>query len=243
MKKSIICIIIILILGLAMWFYFDGKIKTLEAERDAAIELAISEALELNRSRGVKKEPPVKTKIIYIEKKTTKEASPTKPVSNTFTDNRDGKVYNYIEVEDKLWMADNLNFESEGSWCYEGNADNCKNWGRLYSWKAASEVCPDGWRLPNDKEWRELIWRFGGNEVAGRHLKAGGESNFKVLMAGYRDKKGSYGKVDSSSYFWSETEQDERYASFKGFYKEYANVGLYTYTKPDGFSVRCIKDK
>ena len=63
------------------------------------------------------------------------------------------------------------------------------------------------------------------------------------MMAGYRDKKGYYGKVDSSAYFWSSTDQDEHYASFKGMYKEYSNIGPYTYNKPDGFSVRCMKNK
>lgn len=245
MKRSIICIIIILILGFGLWYYFDGKLKQVEAERDAAIELAIEEAIENSRSRGVVKDPPVRTKIVYVEKEVPakeKAAPAPKKDPNVFTDERDGKQYKFIEVDGMTWMADNLNYESEESYCYEGNADNCKNWGRLYTWKAASEYCPDGWHLPNNEEWDKLIWAFGGNDVAGKALKVGGTSEFEAMMAGYRDKKNFYGKVDSSAYFWSATEQNSTYASFRGMYKQYSNIGPYTYTKGDAFSVRCVKD-
>ena len=244
MKRSIICIIIIILVALGLWYYFDGKIKQLETERDAAIELAIAEALENAKSRGVAKEPPVRTKIVYVEKEVpAKEPAKPKADPNVFVDSRDGKQYKFIDVNGTVWMADNLNFETEGSWCYEGNADNCKNWGRLYTWEAATEACPDGWHLPADEEWNQLIWHYGGNDLAGTALKEGGSSGFEAMMAGYRDKQGFYGKVDSSAYFWSATEQNDRYAHFKGMYKDYANIGPYTYTKPDGFSVRCVKNK
>jgi len=242
MKKSGIWIVIIAVLIAIFWYYCDSQMKKLEKEKELAIAEAVADALENARSKGVTKDPPVRTKIVYVEKETPKEKAPKKP-SNAFTDARDGQQYKFIEVEGLLWMAENLNFESSASWCYSENVDNCKKWGRLYDWNTAKEVCPDGWRLPNDEEWNTLIWRFGGIETAGRFLKEGGESDFNALMAGYRDKKEFYGKADSSAYFWSATEQNDRYASFKGFYKDYANIGPYTYTKPDGFSVRCIKDK
>ena len=171
MKRSIICILIIVILGIVLWYYFDGKMKKLEAERDAAIELAVVEAIELNKSKGVAKEPPVRTMIVYVEKEApAREPEKPKTAPDMFTDERDGKQYKFVEVDDMTWMADNLNYESEGSWCYEGNADNCNNWGRLYTWNEATEVCPDGWHLPNDEEWGKLIWHFGGNDVAGKAL-------------------------------------------------------------------------
>ena len=140
-------------------------------------------------------------------------------------------------------MDENLNYNSEESWCYNDDPANCEKWGRLYTWNAATKACPEGWRLPTDDDWHKLIWRFGGSDQAGQRLKKGGESDFDILMAGYRDKLGFYGKADSSAYFWTSTEINDGYAAFKGFYKDYANVGEYTYTKPDAFSVRCVKDK
>lgn len=245
MKRNIVWIIIIAVLIAIFWYFCESQKKQLQEENELAIAEAVAEALENARSRGVAKEPPVRTKIVYVEKEAPKEKKKAAgKVDNMFTDERDGNQYKFIEIEEQLWMAQNLDFESSDSWCYEGDAQNCDNWGRMYTWEAAANACPDGWRLPADEDWDKLIWRFGGNEVAGRHLKAGGESDFEVLMAGYRDKKGFYGKADTSAYFWSATEQEDlRYASFRGFYKKYSNVGPYTYTKTDGFSVRCVKDK
>jgi uncharacterized protein (TIGR02145 family) len=112
----------------------------------------------------------------------------------------------------------------------------------LYTWEEASTACPKGWHLPNDAEWSYLINYYDGIMEAGKHLKNDGGSGFNVLFAGYHDKEGFYDKKGESSYHWSSTEQNADYASFKGIYKDVDNVGAYTYTKSDGFSVRCIKD-
>jgi len=39
-------------------------------------------------------------------------------------------------------MAENLNFEAEGSRCYNDSIAYCKKYGRLYNWETAMEVCP-----------------------------------------------------------------------------------------------------
>ncbi len=36
------------------------------------------------------------------------------------------------------------------------NLANAEAYGFLYNWKTACEVCPDGWHLPSDDEWKEL---------------------------------------------------------------------------------------
>ena len=243
MKRSIICILLIIIVGLILWFYFDNEIKKIKAERDAAIELAVQEELENYKLKSALLDPPVRTKIVYVEKEAQEKPKKEKLPPNTFIDERDGQEYKYVEFDDLLWMDENLNFVSSNSWCYDNNPENCDKWGRLYDWNAAKTACPEGWRLPKDEDWSKLISRFGGNDVAGRYLKVDGGSDFDILMAGYRDKLGFYGKADSSAYFWSGTEITDKYASFKGFYNDYANVGEYSYTKPDAFSVRCVKEK
>lgn len=94
----------------------------------------------------------------------------------------------------ETWMAENLNYETAtGSYCYGDEEDNCKEYGRLYTWATAvgkSEeecgygvkcnldtgkvrgVCPEGWHLPDTTEWNALFNAVGGKETAGTMLKS-----------------------------------------------------------------------
>ncbi len=82
-----------------------------------------------------------------------KEQKVVKPKKdNTFTDERDGQQYKFIKVNDMLWMAENLNFDTEGSFCFDNTLASCDDLGRLYKWSTANTFCPEGWRLPDD-EW------------------------------------------------------------------------------------------
>ena len=60
------------------------------------------------------------------------------PIKGTMIDSRDGHVYNTVKMPDgKVWMADNLSFATENSWCYDNLPANCSKYGRLYTWSAA----------------------------------------------------------------------------------------------------------
>ncbi len=246
MKKTIVFIIILLIMIAACVYYNCMQQRNFEQEKDEAVAAAVQEAIDFMNQRHAldvplqsvqahKPPPPVDMPAKEPAKEVAKNA-------NLMLDARDGQEYKIFDANGIWWMGENLNFDTPDSWCYDQENTSCETWGRLYTWDAASTACPDGWHLPDDHEWTDLIDYYGGNHYAGKYLKVGGASDFNALLSGYRDKAGFFGKIDESAYYWSETVQNREYASFKGIYGEVDNVGTYTYTKNDGLSVRCVKD-
>ena len=108
-------------------------------------------------------------------------------------DDRDGQTYKTVKIGDQVWMAENLNYEVDSSFCYNDSAEYCEKFGRLYRWaatvgKSESEcgygytcslpsgniqgVCPNGWHLPIKAEWETLFNAAGGSSTAGTKLKS-----------------------------------------------------------------------
>src|SRR5574344_1516093 len=145
---------------------------------------------------------------------------PSTVVTGTMTDPRDGQVYKMVTIGTQTWMAQNLNYAVDSSWCYENSADSCTKYGRLYQWAAAMAldsgynsnssgsvinsphqgVCPSGWHIPTSTEWKALFTAVGGTDSAAYRLKktdgwynnGGGDDayGFSMLPSGYRSSVG-----------------------------------------------------
>ena len=175
-------------------------------------------------------------------------------------DSRDGKTYKTVVIGTQTWMAENLNYETTDSYCYNDSAKYCEKYGRLYEWDAAIVACPLGWHLPNMSEFKELLNVVGGEKLMKKTLKStSGWCNyvdmpglydngydvfgFSVFPAGERmfGAADVYGGECFESVFWSSTEYD-RAGAFLMELSDDNMTGLSWLVKDYGFSVRCIKD-
>ena len=85
-------------------------------------------------------------------------------------------------ADGKYWTTDNLNVNTDPSFCFDDAEANCRRDGRLYTWESAQRACQslrDGWRLPTNDEWRQLAKAYGG--VRDDSDDSGGAA-FKALL-------------------------------------------------------------
>jgi len=189
---------------------------------------------------------------------------------DTLIDSRDGEVYLIVRIGNQDWMAENLRYNKKRSWL---NAENLtKKYGRLYDWKSImnkdekdKNICPKGWHVPSDKEWRLLelnlgmslkeskklnMWRGTnqGDQMKSKldwpqngHKK--NESGFNVLPAGHCTLSGVFLGFGKDAAFWSSTQTSCKRAIARYIEKEKATINRYKAKKKYGASCRCIKNQ
>ena len=170
-------------------------------------------------------------------------------------------------VEDDTEWANLGDNDLEKAYCFYNN-DTASIYGALYTYAAATNgdisgtdvqgVCPDGWHVPNNDEWVELITFLDGSLMAGGKLKskcnslwnapnegATNETGFSAFPGGLRDYDwgDSYGAGDWG-YWWTAT-QDNQYPTHAWMHymdSSYPEIFPYSQYKSQGFSVRCVKN-
>ena len=173
--------------------------------------------------------------------------------ANTLKDLRDGRTYKTVKIGNQVWMAENLDFETEKSYCYNDSSKYCDKYGRLYTWATAVDACPTGWHLPASAEFDTLFKAVGSQMAAGNELKAasgwntgfylGDEYGFSALPAGGRYFDGTYNSEGTNADFWSSTEDKDGSNAYAMYLNSDDNGAFLTAQSRNlGKSVRCIKD-
>lgn len=197
----------------------------------------------------------------------------------TITDTRDGKTYKTVAIGTQTWMAENLNFETTDSYCHNDNVANRAKYGCLYTWADAMDsvgafsvsgkncgsgktcsprypvrgICPNGWHLPTEDEYKTLFKTIGGESRGALMLKSltGWVSNgdgidafgFSALPAGGRNgNDGGYVGEGSWAMFWSSTEYSYSNVHGMALSYEYNDPLMFTDRKYNGRSIRCLQD-
>ena len=153
-------------------------------------------------------------------------------------------------VYSKTWMKENLKYDTEGSYCYKNTATNCDKYGKLYTWDAAKNACPDGWHLPSKEEWEDLFKSIGGIGSAGTTLKDSLVWNgmdlygFSALPGGeFISNVSDYRCIGDNGAFWT-SDADGKSNAYGVFFATDVNKAVIeVHSKNDLFSVRCIKDE
>lgn len=196
--------------------------------------------------------------VFFINASVIAQKSNLSQPENTFTDTRDGEVYQTVTFNNDLgmgvrrsqtWLAENLRYEiKDNSWWYENDKKKNRKYGRLYTWEAAKKACPRGWHLPTDIEWQILMHQLakGGrvlnSEILYKTLLEGGDSGFAALLGGGRYSNGEFYYLSEDGFYWSATERGADIAWYYYFSSDLGIVNRFNYNKADELSCRCLKD-
>jgi uncharacterized protein (TIGR02145 family) len=188
----------------------------------------------------------------------------------------DGNTYKTVQIGNQIWMAenlkttayangdiigttspDNLDISSETEpkyqWAYQYDENLVNDYGRLYTWYAINDdrgVCPAGWHVPSDEEWKELEMFLGMTQEQadaigwrgtdqGTQLKsetgwvAGGADigtntvGFNAIPASLRPADGAFGSIGTIANWWTSNEysgpEDFGIPNYNGAYYRYLN--------------------
>jgi len=201
-----------------------------------------------------------------------------------------GQTYNTVLIGDQCWMKENLNIgtmingtqnQTNNSivekYCYDNDEDNCDEYGGLYQWdeimhytidSAVQGICPDGWHIPTDFEWKILEgtvdsqygvgdpeWEGSGwhgfdvgknlKSISGWYQNGNGidSYNYTALPGGETYITNPFQMLTMRGKFWTSSEGDNTSGAYTHF-MDYSHDEIFRYNcvKTQGQSIRCLKD-
>ena len=184
-----------------------------------------------------------------------------------------------VDIGTQTWMKHNLNvgliiktnqdMSNNGTiekWCYGNVPNNCNVYGGLYQWDemmqysitpGAQGICPIGFHLPTDTEWKTLERSLGMSTgdvnltgwrgtTQGTLLKADVYGTFGAFLGGwgltlFGDNLG-FSDIDVEGNYWSSSAYDINNSWTRMVSSTETRVFRYYGLKTNAYSVRCIKD-
>jgi uncharacterized protein (TIGR02145 family) len=112
------------------------------------------------------------------------------------------------------------------------------------------QLVGDGWRLPTDDEWRQMVKHYGGvsdysadnGRAAFAALMSGGSSGFNAVLAGNRSD-GQYARLEAHGFYWTASENDRDSAPYYNFGQN--GQALHRQRKGEkrmAISARCVRE-
>lgn len=156
MKKNFVLSLFVALGLIACGDESSGTAPSADSNESSSGQTAVSSssAQKNNMSSSSVKETSGKTPATAESSENKSEVSVS---FGTLTDVRDGKTYKTVEIGMQTWMAENLNFKSNSSYCYRNYQDSCDKYGRLYTYEDAVTACPEGYRLPSRADFDGLL--------------------------------------------------------------------------------------
>jgi uncharacterized protein (TIGR02145 family) len=237
--------------------------------------LTINGSVNVNSNKIINLADPVSSKDAVNKAYVDALFNQLKSAAITISD-VDRNCYPVVQIDTQFWMGANLrttkyndgtdiplvtsrsewmNLTTPGYCSYKFELVPYVTYEVLYNWYTVNtgKLCPKGWHVPSDAEWKTLTDYLGGEDVAGGKMKsvtgwetpntgATNESGFSGLPGGGRILDGYFLNIGNFGGWWSSTEASAAHAWYRGLGNDYAGVSRYYYFKDYGFSVRCVRD-
>jgi uncharacterized protein (TIGR02145 family) len=142
----------------------------------------------------------------------------------------EGLEYGIVESKTgRLWLDRNL-----GATQVATSHDDKKAYGKYY--KFNNVICPEGWRLPTEEEWKEET-----NSWISESMTGALSSELKLPCAGIKTYNNNLNERRYSGHYWSSTEFGSSNSLNLYFNSGFAGTDFTNHSY--GLSVRCIKDE